>query len=170
MAVLRLQNFPGTNRVRRHRDGAANFRRRKAGRQFQRLRKQTITEQHGDFVAPIGRQRELVAADFRLVHHIVVHQRGQVHHFNDDRRRHVRLSDLAERAGGQRQNRGTQMFPAAIQGVLRIGNDLRIKIVDLPDQLPRDRLKKRLHRFHDLFPGTIRIGIRRVNRICTRHL
>jgi len=24
----------------------------------------TITEQHGDFVAPIGRQRELVAADF----------------------------------------------------------------------------------------------------------
>ena len=65
-----------------------------------------------------------------------------MHHFNDDRRRHVRLSDLAERAGGQRQDRETQMFPAAVQGVSSIGNDLRIEIVHLPDQLLADRLRK----------------------------
>ena len=44
-----------------------------------------------------------------------MHQRGQMHHFNDDRRRHVRLGDLAERAGGQRQDCGAQMFPAAFR-------------------------------------------------------
>ena len=95
-AMLRLQNFAGTNRVGRHRHRAANFRRGKAGRQLQRLRKQTIAKQHGDFIAPIGRERELAAADFRLVHHVVMHQRGQMHHLDDDRRRDVRVGGLAD--------------------------------------------------------------------------
>ncbi len=76
-AMLRLQNFAGANRVRRHRDGAANFRRRKTGGQFQRLRKQAVAEQNGDFISPIRRERQFAATDFRLVHHIVVDERGQ---------------------------------------------------------------------------------------------
>ena len=168
--MLGLQDFPGTNRVRRHRHAAADFRSGKARRQFQCLGKQAIAKQHGDFVAPIGRQRGPVAADLRLVHHIVMHQRRQMYHFNDDRRRHVRISDFAQGAGGQRHDGRAQMLSAAVQGVLGVRNDLRIKIIDLPDQLARDRLQKRFHRFHDVLPGTFRIGDRRATGIRTRHL
>ena len=35
------------------------------------------------------------------------------------------------RIGRQRHQRRAQMFAAAVEGVLRVGNDLRVKIVDL---------------------------------------
>ena len=129
----------------------------KAGRQLQRLREQAVAEQHGDFIAPIRREGELAAPDFRLVHHVVMHQRGQMHHLDDDRRRDMRVAGLADGVGRQRDERGAQMLAAAVQRVLRVGNDLRVKIIDLLDQSLRHRLEKRLHRFHDLFPGTIRV-------------
>ena len=67
---------------------------------------------------------------------------------------------VAKRAGGQGHDGGAVTFPAAARPYWRRGRSAGIKIVDLPDQLLGDRLEKRLHRFHDLFPGTIRIGIR----------
>ena len=169
-AMLRLQDFAGTNRVRRHGHRAADFRCRKTGRQLQRLRKQAVAKQHRDFVPPIRRQGELTTADFGLVHHVVMDQRGQMDHFNDDRRVDMCVTGFADGIGRQGDQGRAQMFAAAIEGILRVGNDLRVKIVDLLDQSLRDRLEKWLQRFHDMFPGTVRVGFERVSRFCSRHL
>ena len=93
-----------------------------------------------------------------------------MHHFDDDRRRHVRVGHLAERTGGQRHQCRAQMLAAAFQRVFGVGNDLRIELMHLPEQLFRDRVQKRLDRFHEVFPGTIRIGIRRARYRFGRHL
>jgi hypothetical protein len=52
------------------------------------------------------------------------------------------------------------MFAAAVQGVFGVGNDLRIEIASLRDELLVDGAQKWLHRFRDFFPGTRRVGIR----------
>ena len=156
--LLRLQNFTGTHRVRRQRHRAANFRRRIARRQLQRLRKQAVAEQHRDFIAPFRRHRWAAAPDFRLIHHVVVDERGEVNHLDDDRRRDVGFIGFAEATGGQRHQRRAQMFAAVVQRVLGVRHDLRIKLPRLPDELGRHGMQKRLHRFHDFFPGTGGVG------------
>jgi len=47
----------------------------------------------------------------------------------------MRVGNLAQRAGGQSQNGRAQIFSAAIEGILGVGNDLGVKITDLPTQL-----------------------------------
>ena len=65
-----------------------------------------------------------------------MHQRGQMHHLDDDRRRHVRVGGFAgaAHAGRQRDERGAQMFAAAVQHIFCVRNDLRIEFVNLFDK------------------------------------
>ena len=168
-ALLRLQDFAGTNGVRRQRDRAANFGGRKIRSQLQGLREQAVAKEHGDFIAPFRRDCRTAAPDQRLIHHVIVNQRGEVHHFDDDRRRDMRFPGLAETARRQRDEGGPQVLAAVVQRMLGVGNDLRVKIAGLPDELPGHRLKKRLHRFHDYFPGTGRVVIGSVSSIGTHH-
>jgi hypothetical protein len=168
--MLRLQDFTGANGVRGRRHRAADFRRWKIRRQLQRLREEAIAEQHRDFIAPIRRERGPAAPDFGFVYHVVVNERGQMHQFDDDRRRHVRVGHFAERPGGQRHQHGTQMLAAPLQRVFGVRHDLRIELVHLPEELFRHCVQKRLHRFHEALPGTIQIGIRRARYRFGRHL
>ena len=71
---------------------------------------QAIPEQHGDLVAPIGRQRRPAPANLGFINHIVMHQRRQMHHFDDHRHRDVGVVDLPQRFGGQGHQRGPQML------------------------------------------------------------
>ena len=167
--VLGLQDFPGANRIGRHRHRPANVRRRETGRQLQRMGKQAIAEQHGDFVAPVGRQRRPAPADFRLVHHVVMHQRRQMHHLDDDRHRHMGVVNLAQRFGRQRHQRGPQMLALPVQGIIRVTNDVRVEGLDLLRQPLPDGFKERLNRINDLFPGANRLDIRGVSSRSTNH-
>ena len=169
-AMLRLQDFTGTHRVRGHRHRPADFGRGKTGRQFQGLREKAIAKKHGDFVPPIGCQSELTATDFRFIHYIVVDQGGQVDHFDDHRGIDVGVAGFADRVGGQGQQGGAQMFAAAVERIARVGNNLRVEIIDLLEQTLCDRLEKWLQRFHNVFPGTVRVALERVSRFCSRHL
>ncbi len=60
-----------------------------------------------------------------------------MHHFDDDRRRDVRVGNFADGIRRQRHERGAQMLAAAVERVLRVRNDLRIEFVRLPDQMLR---------------------------------
>jgi hypothetical protein len=67
----------------------------------------------------------------------------------------MRFIFFAERFRRKRNECRAQMFAVAIERVLRVRDDLRIKFVRLPDQTLVDRLQERLNVSHDLFPGTI---------------
>ena len=61
---------------------------------------------------------------------------------------------LTEATRRHRDERGAQMFAAVVQRMLGVSDNLRIKIARLPRQALRHRMEKRLHRFHNQFPGT----------------
>ena len=113
---------------------------------------------HGNLIAPVRRQREPAAADFRLVHHVVMDQRRQMHHLDDDGHGDMGIVDLAQGIGRQRHQRRAQVLALPVQRVIGVTANGRIKSLDLLGQPTGDRLQKRLHRMNNLFPGISRFG------------
>ena len=166
--MLGLEDLPGANGVGGHRHRPADFRGWETRRQLQRPGKEAIPEEHGDFVAPIGRQGQLAPADLGLVHDIVVDQRGQVNHLDDDRDGDMLVAGPAEGVGGQSHQGRAQVLALAVEGVIRVGGNFRVEGFDLVRQSPADGFQKRLDRVDDLLPGKGRLGARSVVCRC-RH-
>ena len=82
-------------------------------------------------------------------------QRGEVDHLDDDRR-----LDVGFRAGWPKQlaasatSVGRRFLPPLFSACSAYGTICGIKNPRLPGQLLRHRMEKRLHRFHNQFPGT----------------
>ena len=121
--MLCLQNFARADGIGGHRDCPANLRGREAGRQRQRVGEQAISKQHGDVIAPVGRQRQPAPANLGFIHHVVMHQRRQVHHLDDYGHRHVGVADLAQGLGGQGHQRGSQMLALPVQRIISVRDE-----------------------------------------------
>ena len=88
-------------------------------------------------------------------------QRGQVHHFDDNRHGDKVVIGLADAARAQGDQRWTQLFALIRKGVPGVRSDFRIESLHLLGQLPGHRLQKWLDRLHNLFPGMRRFFGRR---------
>src|SRR6478736_3807677 len=74
---------------------------------FRRCRVCKISPEQTVFVADatarqISGDGQFAAPDLRLVHHIVMHQRSEMHHLDDRGYGDMGVVDLAERVGGER--------------------------------------------------------------------
>jgi hypothetical protein len=78
-----------------------------------------------------------------------------MHHFDDDRRRDVRVGNFADGIGRERDERRAQVLAAAVERVLRVRDDLRIKFMRLPGSNVALTACRNGSPVHDLFPGTI---------------
>ena len=158
-ALEGLADLAGAHGLGRARHEGAHRLRGHIGRQLQRLGKETIAGEHGNFVAPIGRERGPAAANLGAVHHIIVHQRSEVDHLNNHRRARVLGIEPARCATAQGHQQRSQLFALAAQRVLHEGGDLRIKGIHLRLQLARHLIEEWLHRFAQLLPVQRRRGV-----------
>ena len=119
--------------------------------------KQAITEQDGNLIPPICRQRGTAATDPCFIHDIVMNQGGQVNHLDDDRHHHMRIPHLARGSSAQRDQSGAQLFALICQRILGIDRNIPLELVDLVAQALNDSFEKRLSRGDDALPRQIDI-------------
>ena len=117
------------------------------------MREQTVAEQHGNLIAPVRRKRRLLPAQYRFIHHVVVRERGQMNHLDDDRDGDEAVVRLANGRGAQGHERRAQLLALIRQCVLGVRGDFRVESVNLLGQPFGHRFQKRLDRLHNLFPG-----------------
>ena len=107
-----------------------------AQRHLKRLHVEPIAGQHAGLVSEALVGRGLAAAHGRLVDDVVVHQRRRVNDLGHRREAHGRLALVAERAGEQKHQDGTQPLAAAGLQMVRDGADG----VHRADRVELDRL------------------------------
>mgnify|MGYP003343033186 CR=1 FL=1 len=127
VAAIGLKDFAGADGLRRGRNDATNFRRRKTRGQPQRVRKKAVAEQHGNLISPIRRERRALSADACLVHDVVVDERREVDHLDDDGDGGVLVGELAGGVGAKADERGPELLALARERVLRKARDLGIE-------------------------------------------
>ena len=69
---------------------------------------ENVPQQHGQAVAPQGVSRGFVPALVGLVNHVVMHQRGQMHHFQQRAQADVLRLDSSRGPAHQQRQRGPQ--------------------------------------------------------------
>jgi hypothetical protein len=115
--------------------------------------KQTITEQDRDFVSPIGSERESASTDLGFVHHVIVNQRCEMNHLYDNGDGNMRLIDRAQGPRRQRHEGWAQVFALAIERIIGVGSDVRVKGVHFFAKAIAYRFQKGFNWIDDLFPG-----------------
>ena len=104
--------------------------------QPRRRREQIVAGQDRDVVAPAGVGAGRAAADVRLVHHVVVVERGQVHQLDDRARdRHLPRVGVGPQLRGQHREQRAEPLAAGLEQVHhRVADDLVALAELLADQ------------------------------------
>ncbi len=154
---VRLQDFAGANRLGARCHRPADFGGGESGGQLERVGEQRVAQQDRDVASPVGRQRGPLPPHLRLVHHVVVHQRGEMDHLDDGGDCHMLVPHFARRGRAQRDQRRPQLLALIRQGIVGILGDLRVKLVHLRHQPGRNRLQERLDRLDNAAPIQCRL-------------
>jgi hypothetical protein len=79
-----------------------------------------------------------------VINHIVMHESGQVDHFDDHRDRQVGIIEFAQHASPLREtSMGRKLFALGGEGISGEGGDLRFELLGLRRQAPGNALQKR---------------------------
>jgi hypothetical protein len=116
-------------------------------------RVEEVPDQHRRGVAELGIGGVLPAPQARLVHHVVVEERGRMDEFDDRGQLVLRGAFGAAGIRGQQEERGAQALPAALDDVVGdradeddVGSELPADDVVDAGEILRDRIANRLER------------------------
>ena len=101
--------------------------------------KQALAELDGNFIIPICSKSGTATANFRFVYNVVVDERCQMHHFDDDRHSDMVVVDFARSRPAEANEERTQLLSISAQRVFGIRQDLGFKFPGLGKQTFGDR-------------------------------
>ncbi len=116
--MVDLLHLPLADLVGRAADPAAGQRRLERRRQVEGVGEEVIAQQDRRLVSPLGVDRRGMAADHRLVEHVVVNQRRRVDHLDHRCQDRMALRDRPARPPRQQQQGWPQPLPLIVAAVI----------------------------------------------------
>lgn len=116
--------------------------------------KENIPQQYGQAVAPQGVRGGLVTALVGLVNHVIMHEGGQMHHFQQGSQPDVGFLDAARGAGYQQNQGRPEHFPLGLAHCFHVVGDFRVKTGCLGFHKLRNLLQFRLDQLKIVLLGS----------------
>ena len=122
---------------------------------------QTVAQQNAKRISPARVRGELSAPPFRFIHHVVVHERGDVDELHDYGKIDMIRADLAGSAACEKSQKRAKAFAATADCIYNIAFKRRIKSRRLLCNARLYLFKMRLNQPRDLSERTGRRSDRR---------
>ena len=122
-----MDHFAGTNLAGGAGDGATDLGIFEVRRERERVREETVAEQNTEGISPARIHGRLRAAPFRLVHHVVVQERGDVNQFHDHGKIDMFGIDCAGRATGEERDKRAEPFAAPADRISDVAFNRRVE-------------------------------------------